>query len=41
MMDAFFMNILNSVAVVTFDTPDQKVNILNLATIEEFGEILD
>ena len=41
MMSAFSMNIFNSVAVVTFDTPDQKVNILNLATIEEFGEILD
>ena len=41
MMSAFSMNIFNSVAVVTFDTPDQKVNILNLATLEEFGEILD
>ena len=41
MMSAFSMNIFNSVAVVTFDTPDQKVNILNLATLEEFGENLD
>lgn len=41
MINAFSMNILNSVAVVTFDTPDRKVNILDLETIEEFGEILD
>jgi len=40
-MTAFFMNIINSVAVVTFDTPDQKVNILNLEVIEEFSLILD
>lgn len=40
-MSAFAMNIINSVAVVTFDTPDQKVNILNLEIIEEFGQILD
>lgn len=40
-MNAFSMNILNSVAVVTFDTPDQKVNTFNLETIEEFGGILD
>lgn len=40
-MNAFSMNIINSVAVVTFDTPDQKVNILNLDAIEELARILD
>ncbi len=40
-MSVFSMNIINSVAVVTFDTPDRKVNILNLEIMEEFGQILD
>jgi 3-hydroxyacyl-CoA dehydrogenase/enoyl-CoA hydratase/3-hydroxybutyryl-CoA epimerase len=40
-MDAFFLNIINSVAVITFDTPDQKVNTFNLETISELGGIVD
>ena len=40
-MSAFSMNIINSVAVVTFDTPDLKVNILSLQVIEELNEIID
>ena len=40
-MSAFYLNILRSAAVVTFDTPDKKVNTFNLETIEEFSEILD
>jgi len=40
-MNAFSMNIINSVAIVTFDTPDRKVNILNLEVIEEFGQTLE
>jgi 3-hydroxyacyl-CoA dehydrogenase/enoyl-CoA hydratase/3-hydroxybutyryl-CoA epimerase len=39
-MSAFSMNIINSVAIVTFDTPDLKVNILSLQVIEELNEIL-
>jgi 3-hydroxyacyl-CoA dehydrogenase/enoyl-CoA hydratase/3-hydroxybutyryl-CoA epimerase len=41
MMSAFSINIINSVAVVTFDTPEQKVNILSLQVIEELNGILD
>jgi len=40
-MNLFSMNIINSVAVVTFDTPGRKVNILDLEAIEEFAQILD
>ncbi|UCF30783.1 MAG: enoyl-CoA hydratase/isomerase family protein [bacterium] len=40
-MSAFTMNIVSSVAVVTFDAPGQKVNVLNLQTIEDLGEVLD
>ncbi len=40
-MSAFSMNIINSVAVVTFDTPDRKVNVLSLHVIEELNGILD
>jgi len=40
-MSAFSMNIINSVAVVAFDTPDQKVNILTLEALEELGRIID
>ena len=35
MMNAFSMNIINSVAVITLDMPDRKVNILLASTEEE------
>ena len=40
-MDAFALNILNGVAVVSFDTPDRKVNLLTLEALEELDGILD
>ena len=39
-MSAFTLDINDSVAVITFDSPDRKVNILDLAAIDEFGQIL-
>ena len=39
-MDAFSMNIINSVAVVTFDTPEKKVNTFTMESLEELFAIL-
>ncbi len=41
MTGALAMNIINSVAVLTFDSPDRKVNTLTLEVIEELDGILD
>jgi len=39
-MNAFSLNIINSVAVVTFDTPEKKVNILDAGTLDELDGLL-
>jgi 3-hydroxyacyl-CoA dehydrogenase/enoyl-CoA hydratase/3-hydroxybutyryl-CoA epimerase len=41
MTDIFQLSIENRVAVVTFDLPDSKVNILNKAVMETFDRLLD
>ncbi len=39
-MNAFSLDIKDSVAVVTFDSPDLKVNVLDLEVLEEFNQVL-
>ena len=39
-MNAFSLNIVDGVAVITFDLPESKVNILNLEVMEELEKLL-
>ncbi len=39
-MNSFSLNIVDGVAIVTFDLPESKVNILTLQVLEELGDLM-